>query len=194
MKKLLSMILAVAMMFALATTVFAVEENVVLNGSGVGDQDKNVQIQVNHGGIVYYVNIDWESTLFTYSYGDWETGLTDDATYRYADGSWDKTAAEVKVVNHSNDAIEYTAEYTNDPLVNIYGVVVTLTPPDGKTATELSTTGIEIEAPEVGDELSSKNSTFKITIADVEPTGIIGQTLDATTIGTVTVSIAPYTP
>lgn len=59
---------------------------------------------------VYSVTVDWESLDFTYTYDEGAVWNPDTHTYsENTAGGWDKTSANVKVTNHSNDDVSIAA-------------------------------------------------------------------------------------
>ena len=113
MKKVLSVVLAIAMMSALAIPAFAAVTT-------QGDLSKEIGVKVvltdakDTDTKIYSADIAWDDLTFTYTYTDklqWNP-----ANHKYetvvanAEATkWDKTEAKVTVTNHSNDAINVTA-------------------------------------------------------------------------------------
>lgn len=93
MKKMLAMILALAMVLSMSVVAFA--ETIKQDGDkDVGDVKVNVS-----GGVAdtYHVVVTWESLNFAYAYSNW-----DPETHSYK-GSWTGDVdADITVENHSN--------------------------------------------------------------------------------------------
>ena len=104
MKKLLSMILAVAMMFALAVTVFA-ENSATLDANENNSKDMPVTITVTSDLTkVYSVKVDWNLT-FTYAFGAWSPDFQNPG---YNGNGWGNQTGSIKITNASNDAVTYS--------------------------------------------------------------------------------------
>ena len=108
MKKALSLILALVMVFALSTAAFAV---------GTGEQSMEVTVKVTEVAATYNVEITWEEEQFAFSdvWGGWNT-----QTHEYENTGWqvsegiaETAAAEFSVINHSDVEITVAAEYTD---------------------------------------------------------------------------------
>lgn len=154
MKKIISIVLAVSLIFALALTATAVG-NADLNSAINGDTSKDVKVTVDGvetAGTLYYVVIEWESLDFTYDFK--ETGRTWDPenhteTYTEGAAAWtvntaggqeaisdgvnDGVKSEITVINHSNTAVSYTAALADGTALD--GVNVALSGDSSKTLT-----------------------------------------------------------
>lgn len=115
MKKILSLILALAMVMSLSVTAFAAEDN----GNKPGE-DTNIDVSAKHvaggsTGTVYSVDIKWTDMTFTYTDETTKTWKPEDHSYETnPGGSWDKTTATVTVTNHSNAGVTATVAYTDN--------------------------------------------------------------------------------
>lgn len=109
MKKLASIILALAMVMALSTTAFAVTMS-------TGEQDIDVQAKYQDDtttGTVYSVDITWGAMKFTYT----ETGTVtwnpvDHSYSRETSGTWTPEGNTVTVTNHSNAEVTASFAFT----------------------------------------------------------------------------------
>lgn len=116
MKKILSLILALAMVMSLSVTAFAAENED--NGNDLnGGADINVTAKHVAGGstgTTYSVDITWTDMTFTYTDTTTKEWQPSDHSYKeVAGGSWDKTTATVTVTNHSNASVQATVAYTD---------------------------------------------------------------------------------
>lgn len=124
MKKTLSILLAVVLMFAMAIPVFAAEETSSDTiTSATGDSQHAVTAEFDKGSDnsesvakVYYVTVDWtvNSTLkysngtTTYTWNAEDTQYTSETT---GDGWTGSASVTIKVTNKSNDAITATPSW-----------------------------------------------------------------------------------
>ena len=117
MKKILSLILALALVMSLSVTAFAAETN---------DGSQNTSIDVNalySDGVstpeVISVNVEWGAMSFTYSVSGTKTW---DATkHEYTTNSnaaWTATGNTVTVTNHSNVAVKAELSFDADAAYN----------------------------------------------------------------------------
>ncbi|MBQ8833718.1 MAG: hypothetical protein IJ001_02175 [Oscillospiraceae bacterium] len=145
MKKIISTVLALALMLSLSVTAFASE----LGGS----QDVTAKYEKTETEeAIYNVDIQWGELIFTYSETTEKTWNPDTHTYDTdVSGGWDKTETAITVTNHSNVAVDVAMSVT--PVAGT-GVNVTLT---GGNATLAA--GVE------GDVDGAASVTGKLTIS-----------------------------
>lgn len=111
MKKTVTLLLALTLCLFLCGPAFAAAVD-----SSSGDVIIRVEGVAGDGAPVYYVTFQWESLQFTYDFK--ETAKTWDPTdHDYTittDGTagWDRTSADVTVVNHSNAAVAVSASFS----------------------------------------------------------------------------------
>ena len=110
MKKLITVILAAAMLCTMSLTAFAAT---VTTGTGSDSADVKGTYQAGTpGSTVYRVDISWGAMEFTYT--DGAAGVWDPETHAYGtagSGSWSSTTNAVTVTNHSNAAVTATLSY-----------------------------------------------------------------------------------
>lgn len=107
MKKRLSIILSMAMVLAMGTTVFAAEGN-----ANVGTGEQNIDVEAKYSGgvttpTVYSVDVSWDAMEFTYAVGG--TNEWNPETHEYEDNTtaqWVANGNTISVVNHSNAAVD----------------------------------------------------------------------------------------
>ncbi|MBQ9980653.1 MAG: hypothetical protein IJP23_06305 [Oscillospiraceae bacterium] len=163
MKKIVCILLVVVMMFALAIGAGAV--TATPSAPANGEVTITVETQDN-SGIVYSINIEWDSLNFKYDNGT-GTWLPASHTYQQNDAGWvantsggqelvdSKVNSTVTVTNHSNAPIWYTAEYTKDG-TPVAGVEVSLSS---------AQVNVNIPAGVVGDTSDPSNTkTFEVVV------------------------------
>jgi hypothetical protein len=113
MKKLVSMLVAAALVCTMSTTAFAADQT----GVNTGEYSNNVKGTYQAGGAaatVYSVNIAWDSLEFTYTAAG--EGTWNPETHEYngaTQASWSESK-NIVVTNHSNAAVTATASFQAD--------------------------------------------------------------------------------
>lgn len=167
MKKILSLILALALVMSLSVTAFA--------ATGEGDTPIDVKAQYSTGATtpdVVSVNVEWGAMEFTYSVGGTHNWNAD--THTYTDNTtatWTANENTVKVTNHSN--VDVKVDFAFAATVN--GVTGSF-----DVTTDTLTKGVE-NAPDSADSV-----TTTLTLGGTLPST---QTTMAK-VGTITVTIA----
>lgn len=114
MKKILSIMLALALISSVITTVFAADI-VEDNGTATGDV-KASYVAGEAGGTVVSVDIAWTGLEFTYN-GE-SHKVWDPATHSYTGeetpAGWATSNASITITNHSNTYINTTLSYTKE--------------------------------------------------------------------------------
>ena len=171
MKRTMSLVMAIVMLACLLCMPAYAERT----GSDTPNQsvDAEVQVRVNENDIVhkYSVDIDYADVMvFTYT----KTGTWDPDAYTYSNvsGSWDKK--EVKVTNHSDMPIKYTA--VAEATVTTYGELDIV----------VSNASGTIDACYPGIVQGSRNVEMELTISGT-PNDKLGTT--AVKLGNLTISI-----
>lgn len=171
MKKLLVLSLAIVMMFAMASTCFAVTANTTTPATN------NVTATYQKGGTsekIYSVDVQFGAMSFTYtgaSEGTWNP-----ATHNYDDideATWgDNTTAAIKVTNHSNAAVAVSVTYAKAAGY------------EGSVTAEISGGTFDLDSAVGTTFANAPSKTATLTI------GGTATNEAATHVGTVTVSIA----
>lgn len=176
MKKLLAIVLTLALLAAMSTAAFAETydtlteagisetEDVIINVTAEGDEE--------NADKVYKVVITWDELTFNFVSSVSADELTyDPETHEYENmaGNWEKTSARVTVENHSNAEVVVDASMTNDA-VAVHGVTATLT--GDEAAQELKSALGLSEAPTASYEVSVDGTPgiLNFTIGTVEVT------------------------
>ena len=172
MKKLVSMLVAAALVCTMSTTAFAADQD----GVGTGDHTAEVKGTYQAGGsgaVVYSVDIAWDSLEFTYTAAG--EGTWNPETHEYngaTQASWSESK-NITVTNHSNAAVTATAAFQAD--TGYTDVTMTFGENNGNTiATAVGT--------QVGE---APSATITVT-----PGGTLAESANGGKIGTITVSIA----
>lgn len=112
MKKTISLILALTMVLAMATTAFAADITTTGNTSA---QVTATYKEGFNGGTIYGVNISWGNMTFTYtdaSKGTWNADSHQYENPKAAEWTYDSGANVITVTNHSNAPIDVTPSWT----------------------------------------------------------------------------------
>lgn len=186
MKKILCIVLAISMLFAMALTATAALGSSDLGAGTQGGTEKPVNVIVNGvetASTVYYVVISWGSMDFTYDFDEagrvwdpethkdvvtegnkaWEVDTENGQVAIGAEG----VKSEVTVTNHSNAKVKYTASLQAG--ADLDGVSVALT----GTSTDTLESGMHAEH---NSFLTADKGTFA-----VEVTGAPTQKIEANT-------------
>ena len=125
MKKLFTILLAVAMLASMSVTAFAADDTVTTDG---GSKDISVNAKYVDGVStpdVISADIEWGAMEFTYSVGG--TKVWDAQTHQYtvtgATSGWSENGNTVKVTNHSNVDVKATFTYDNSKTADSTGAV-----------------------------------------------------------------------
>lgn len=175
MKKIFTIIIALAMVLTMSVTAFAAEDT----GNKPGDtQTIDVTAKSTSSGTseatVYSVDISWDSMTFTYSESGTKTWNPADHTYTTStSGGWDKTTANVTVTNHSNAEVD---------------VAVTYSAVDGTGVTGAITNGTKTLAAGVENAYASADSLVATLTISGEPTSAVNA--EGVKIGSITVTIS----
>ena len=172
MKKLVSMLVAAALVCTMSTTAFAADQTGVDTGSYSADVKGTYQ--AGSSGAVYSVDIAWTDMSFIYT-GAGE-GTWDPETHQYSGGSsegaWTASNDSITVTNHSNAAVKATASYQPET-----GYETTTMTFGNNGATVATAVGTEVA--------SAPSATITVT-----PGGTLAESANGGKIGTITVSIA----
>ena len=111
MKKIVALILTLALAFALATVpAFAAT---IESAAGSDSHEVTATYHAgDSGNTVYKVTLTWGAMDFTYTDGDWNPNTH---SYDTSDASWSATGNTVTVTNHSNAAVTATLAYNAEP-------------------------------------------------------------------------------
>ncbi len=143
MKKLLTLILALALVASVSVTAFAAEPDATLIGD---DNSASVDVYVTYEDTtntptVYSVDVEWQEMNFTYVSAG--TLVWKPETHEYEQqttGAWETKSADIKVTNHSNAAVDVTVTYTANGTTGVTGTITngtfTLETAEGKTVAE----------------------------------------------------------
>ena len=173
MKKIISLILALAMVMSLSVTAFAAEG--VTNG-GTDTSDVKGTYSSTATVTVYSVDIAWEGLSFTYN-GAFE-GNWNPETHEYEDATaagWAAGNGTITVTNHSNTAITATPSYTAKDGYESAGV-------------SFSTNALNVATADNG--IGGAAGTAVTGTITVTPTGSLPEGTKDAVIGTITITIS----
>lgn len=116
MKKILSLVLALLVMLAIAAPAIAAEGDTSASGSSEGNHDIGVNgtyVPPTGGGDKICIDIAWTGMSFEYNAGK---PVWDDTTHTYTDSAagWSTNKGSIEVVNHSNVAVTASFTFTKD--------------------------------------------------------------------------------
>lgn len=173
MKKIISLILALALVMSLSVTAFAAEG--ITNG-GTDTSDVKGTYSSTATVTVYSVDITWEGLSFTYN-GEFE-GTWNPETHEYENGTaagWAAGNGTITVTNHSNTAITATPSYTAKDGFESAGM-------------NFSVAALEVATADNGvDGAAGSAVTGTITVT---PSGSLPEGTADATIGTITITIS----
>ena len=175
MKKILSLLLATALVMSMSLSALAAEMKDTVGQNG----EKEISVTAKYDSSteipnVYSVDISWSSMTFTYT----ETGtkIWNPSTHTYSTttgtGAWDKTEAKITVTNHSDASVTATVTYAPVDGTGVTGTI--------ESGTKTLAAGV-VNKPEEADALVA---TLKIS---GKPTSTV--TAEGVKVGTVTVTI-----
>lgn len=173
MKKILALILAVALVMSMAVTASAA------NGVANGGTD-SAEVKGNYSSkatvTIYSVDIAWEGLSFTYN-GAFE-GTWNPQTHEYEDATaagWAAGTGKITVTNHSNTDITATPSYTAADAYKDAGM-------------SFSTNALKVTTADNGTN-GAAGTAVQGTIT-VTPTGSLPEGTKDATIGTITITIS----
>ena len=176
MKKLLSLILALALVMSMGITAFAAEGD--QDGVQTGSYSADVTGSVTTGGngeAVYSVDIKWSGLSFTYNGGSkvWDAeNQKYNITSTDAEG-WEESNGKITVTNHSNAAITATPTWNADD--DYKDVTMAFAYSNGTDTLELASA-------------ETNNAAVEGTIT-VTPGGTLASTANGNAIGQITIKI-----
>lgn len=188
MKKLLAVILALALALSMGTAALAAEPDTIESATpdtNTAKQDVNVIVQTSAIEEVYSVDIEWGTLDFTYSFGD--GAEWDPDTHTISGGTtpgWKNDSANIKVTNHSNVPVSIKAKFGSADTAELNGVTATLSE---------NTFNLAAGVLDKHDEADNHEATVKITgTPSSDAKDISGdQSADSNfTVGTVTVTVS----
>lgn len=121
MKKLIAILLALILCFSLCGAAFAApvdsqHNDVIINVEGVAGEPIPV----------YSVTFQWQDLNFTYDFKEtaktWDPAKHEFVTQTSGTADWNKSSAEVTVVNHSSAAVRVSASFGSDTSVTSISV------------------------------------------------------------------------
>lgn len=111
MKKMLALILALAMVLSMSVVAFAADVTIGQDTEGnLTNQPASSTVAVDVTGhkTVYHVYVKWTDMKFEYTMGTWNP-----ETHTYDSGSWEDDEATIEVENHSNAQVTVAATVNN---------------------------------------------------------------------------------
>lgn len=165
MKKIVSLVLTLAMMCSLCVTVALADSTTETLTTSLPSADKDITVVVDpydSSTTVYSVDITWTSLAFAYnkgSQGTWQPG-----NHSYNGGvasSWTSGELSFTVTNHSNAEVKYKAswERANPANGSADAELGTPTNANGGNLTD----GVTLAAGVVGQYENAANSSFSLT-------------------------------
>ena len=183
MKKLFTILLAVAMLASMSVTAFAADNDTVTTDGGSKEISVNAKY-VDEGTTpeVISADIEWGAMEFTYYAGG--VKVWDAQTHQYtvtgATGGWSENGNTVKVTNHSNVDVKTTFTYAAESGNTLTGA---FTYDNSKTAD--STGAVSLAAGVEGQVNAADYVTATLKLSG-EPSSTM---TDFTKVGTITVKI-----
>lgn len=172
-KKILSLILTLAMVMGLSVTDYAADG--IISG---GTDSANVTGTYSSKATVpvYSVDITWEDLNFTYngaSKGNWNP-----QTHKYEDGTmagWAAGNGTITVTNHSNIAITATPSYTAKA---------------GYESADMNFSTDALQVATADNGVDGTAGTAVTGMITVTPTGSLPEDTEGATIGTITITVS----
>lgn len=182
MKKLFTILLAVAMLASMSVTAFAADDTVTTDG---GSKDISVNAKYVDGVStpdVISADIEWGAMEFTYSVGGVKVWDAQNHQYTVTDatGGWSENGNTVKVTNHSNVDVKATFTYAPESGNTLTGA---FTYDNSKTAD--STGAVSLAAGVVGQVSAADYVTAALKLSGTPSSTMT----DFTKVGTITVKI-----
>ena len=147
MKKLLTVVLTVALALSMSVSAFAEESTVTEDG---GNQSIDVNAKYNDSiqtPTVYHVDLTWGAMEFTYTVSGTKTWNADAHNYTVStSGAWTASGNEIAVTNHSNTGIKADFTYAKaagfDTVTGSFSQSsLTLPTAEGRETTDAALTG-----------------------------------------------------
>ncbi len=173
MKKILSLILALALVMSLSIPAFAAEN--IANG-GTDSSDVKGTYSAKATVTVYSVDIAWAGLEFTYN-GAFE-GKWNPETHQYDEGTaagWAEGNGTITVTNHSNTGITATPSYTAK---------------EGYEAANMTFSTSALEVATAANGIDGAAGTAVTGTITVTPAGSLPEGTEGATIGTITITIS----
>ena len=169
MKKLISLILALALVMSMSAVVFAEDQTNV----GVGDYTADVTgtyVAGTTGGTIFSVDIAWAGMSFTYHAEQQPVWNVETHTYSEVVAAYWEGEGTITVTNHSNAKISATPTYTKNT---------------GFESANMTFSTGKLNLASAADTNAAVVGTITVT-----PSGSLPANTEDTTIGTITVTIA----